>query len=78
MLEPAAVEERAYALARTLTSRARISLTGGKALIERAHTGRLDEDDDVQDLYARSWASREYAEGVAAFLAKRPAVFTGK
>jgi enoyl-CoA hydratase/carnithine racemase len=71
VLEPDAVEERAYALARTLASRARISLTGGKALIDRAHAGRLDEDDDVQDLYARSWGSREYAEGVAAFLAKR-------
>jgi len=75
VLEPAAVEERAYALARTLSSRARLSLTGGKALIDRVQGGRLDEDTDVQDLYQRSWASREYAEGVAAFLAKRPPDF---
>ncbi|MBK5307112.1 MAG: enoyl-CoA hydratase/isomerase family protein [Frankiaceae bacterium] len=65
------VEERGYALARTLADRARISLTGGKVLIERAFAGRLDEDAEVQDMYASSWNSAEYAEGVAAFLAKR-------
>ncbi len=75
VLAPADVETRAYALASTLSARARISLTGGKALIGRAYAGRLDEDDDVQALYARSWASREYAEGVSAFLAKRPPDF---
>jgi enoyl-CoA hydratase/carnithine racemase len=68
---PADVEDRAYALANTLSQRAQISLTGGKALIERAFAGRLEEDAEVQQLYARSWASAEYAEGVAAFLAKR-------
>jgi enoyl-CoA hydratase/carnithine racemase len=73
--EPAEVEDRAYALARTLSARARISLTGGKALVERAFAGRLDEDADVQELYAQSWTSQEYAEGVAAFLAKRPPDF---
>ena len=71
VLDPAAVEGRAYALASTLAARARISLTGGKTLIERAFAGRLDEDDEVQQLYAQSWTSQEYAEGVAAFLAKR-------
>jgi enoyl-CoA hydratase/carnithine racemase len=68
---PTHVEDRAYALANTLSQRAQISLTGGKVLIERAFAGRLEEDPEVQQLYARSWASAEYAEGVAAFLAKR-------
>jgi enoyl-CoA hydratase/carnithine racemase len=68
---PTQVEDRAYALANTLSQRAQISLTGGKTLIERAFAGRLEEDAEVQQLYARSWASAEYAEGVAAFLAKR-------
>lgn len=63
--------ERAYALARTLTARARISLVGGKALVERAFAGHLEEDGEVQALFAESWTSAEYAEGVAAFLAKR-------
>lgn len=71
VVEPADVEERAYALARTMTERARVSLTGGKALVDRAFAGRIDEDDAVRALYERSWTSAEYAEGVAAFLAKR-------
>jgi enoyl-CoA hydratase/carnithine racemase len=75
VLGPAEVEERAYALARMLSERARNSLTAGKALIERAFAGRLEEDAEVRDLYARSWTSAEYAEGVAAFLAKRPPDF---
>ena len=68
---PGEVEARAYELARTMASRARISLHGGKALVARAVAGRLDEDDDVRALYAQSWTSAEYAEGVQAFLAKR-------
>jgi enoyl-CoA hydratase/carnithine racemase len=71
VLAPADVEERAYALARTMSERARVSLTGGKALIERAFSGRLEEDAGVLALYEQSWTSAEYAEGVAAFLGKR-------
>ena len=66
-----AVEDRAYALARTLASRARVSLTGGKLLIAKAAVGRRDEDAEVVAAYEQSWGSGEYAEGVAAFLAKR-------
>jgi enoyl-CoA hydratase/carnithine racemase len=65
------VETRAYALAATMAGRAQVSLMGGKALIDRAVRGELVEDDEVQALYGRSWTSTEYAEGVAAFLAKR-------
>ena len=71
LVEPGLVEQRAYALAATMASRARISLEGGKELIARAASGRLDVDEQVTALYARSWASAEYAEGVGAFLAKR-------
>ncbi len=67
----AEVEQRAYTLACTVASRARISLAGGKKLLARAVAGRLEEDADVVALYERSWASAEYAEGVSAFLAKR-------
>jgi enoyl-CoA hydratase/carnithine racemase len=77
VVEPGAVEARAYELAATLSSRAQVSLVGGKELIARAAPGALDEDDDVQALYARSWTSAEYAEGVAAFLAKRSPDFPG-
>ena len=75
VLAPDEVEQRAYDLAATLSSRARISLTGGKELVARAAHGRLEEDAEVQALYEQSWTSAEYAEGVAAFLAKRPPAF---
>jgi enoyl-CoA hydratase/carnithine racemase len=65
------VEARVYELASTLAQRARISVTAGKDLIDRAYAGRVEEDADVLDLYHQSWTSQEYAEGVAAFLAKR-------
>ena len=71
VVEPGQVQARAYALAATMAGRARISLEGGKDLVARAAAGRLDVDDDVHELYRRSWTSAEYAEGVAAFLAKR-------
>lgn len=71
------VEARAYALADVLASRARISLTGGKELLGRVAAGRRAEDDDVRALYRTSWASAEYAEGVAAFLGKRAPDFRG-
>jgi enoyl-CoA hydratase/carnithine racemase len=77
VVTPGAVEDRAYALARTLASRARVSLTGGKLLIAKAAVGQRDEDDEVVAAYEQSWASGEYAEGVAAFLAKRPPDFHG-
>lgn len=77
VVEPGAVEARAYELAATLSSRAQVSLVGGKELIARAARGELDADEDVQALYARSWTSAEYAEGVAAFLAKRSPDFPG-
>ena len=69
--EPDAVEARAYALARTLATRARVSHTGGKLLLARVAAGRRDVDDEVRTAYDRSLTGPEYAEGVAAFLAKR-------
>ena len=59
------------ALAHTVASRAQVSLRGAKTLVERAATGRTEEEESVLDLYHESWTSPEYAEGVAAFLAKR-------
>jgi enoyl-CoA hydratase/carnithine racemase len=64
-------EARAYALARLIAGRAQISVSGAKLLIERAARGEREEDDTVRALYAASYHSPEYAEGVAAFLDKR-------
>ena len=77
VVEPGAVEARVAELARTLTSRAQVSLTGGKLVVAKAARGQREEDDEVLAAYARSWTSAEYAEGVAAFLAKRTPDFRG-
>ena len=71
------VETRAYELARTMATRARVSLVGGKEMVARAADGRLAEDEEVLRVYEQSWTSSEYAEGVAAFLGKRPPDFPG-
>lgn len=73
--EPGEVEKRAYDLAALLAARARISVVGSKALIERAARGEREPDAEVLRLYEESYTSPEYAEGVAAFLAKRPPDF---
>ena len=71
VVDPGTVEQRAYALAATMSSRARVSLLGGKDMVARAVAGQTEEDAEVHAVYERSWASAEYAEGVAAFLGKR-------
>ena len=68
-------EARAYELAGVLASRARVSQVGAKALIARAGDRRHEVDDEVRALYEASLTGPEYAEGVAAFLAKRPPAF---
>lgn len=73
----AELEPRVDELVATLTSRAQVSLVGGKALIDRVAAGQLEEDDAVRAHYERSLHSPEYAEGVAAFLAKRTPNFAG-
>jgi enoyl-CoA hydratase/carnithine racemase len=77
VVEDGAVEARARALAATLAGRAQVSLVGGKELIARVARGAVEEDDHVRELYHQSWTSAEYAEGVSAFLGKRPADFSG-
>jgi enoyl-CoA hydratase/carnithine racemase len=65
---------RATELATTMASRARISVRGAKTMIAKI-TDTRHEDDEVRALYAESVQSADYAEGVAAFLAKRPPRF---
>lgn len=75
VVAPGEVEQRAQALAATLASRARVSLLGGKQMVARSVAGQVEEDAEVHAVYEQSWASAEYAEGVQAFLAKRPPDF---
>jgi enoyl-CoA hydratase/carnithine racemase len=65
---------RATELATTMASRAQLSVRGAKTMIAKITDAR-HEDDEVRALYAESVQSADYAEGVAAFLAKRPPRF---
>jgi enoyl-CoA hydratase/carnithine racemase len=71
-IHPAAeLPERVAELAGTIASRARVSVHGAKQIVNRITVGQVAEDDDVRALYETAVLSEEYAEGVAAFLAKR-------
>ena len=61
---------RALELAATMASRAQVSVRGAKRIIAKITEGD-HEDDEVRALYTESVQSADYAEGVAAFLAKR-------
>lgn len=65
----------AAALAERIASRAPVSVHGAKRIIDRIVAGHTTEDDEVLALYEAAVLSDEYAEGVAAFLAKRDPVF---
>ncbi|MCU1599636.1 MAG: Enoyl-CoA hydratase/isomerase [Frankiales bacterium] len=62
---------RTHDLLQTLTSRARVSQLGAKALIGRTTAGVRGDDDETRSHYEASLHGAEYAEGVAAFLDKR-------
>jgi enoyl-CoA hydratase/carnithine racemase len=71
---PSAVP-RAVALAETMASRAQVSVRGAKTIINRITDGHFDEDETVHALYEASVTSADYAEGVRAFMEKRPPRF---
>jgi enoyl-CoA hydratase/carnithine racemase len=66
---------RARDLATTMASRSQVSVHGAKTIIARITDGRHAEDESAHALYETSVRSADYAEGVAAFLEKRPPRF---
>lgn len=75
-LHPAdTVVARAMTLAETMATRSQISIHGAKTIITRITNGHHDEDETVHALYETSVTSDDYAEGVQAFLEKRPPRF---
>jgi enoyl-CoA hydratase/carnithine racemase len=72
---PDAVVPRALNLAETMATRSQVSIQGAKTIIKRIADGHPTEDEVVDALYEASVTSPDYAEGVRAFLEKRPPRF---
>ncbi|HVC57036.1 MAG TPA: 2-(1,2-epoxy-1,2-dihydrophenyl)acetyl-CoA isomerase PaaG [Stellaceae bacterium] len=69
----------AQALAARLAAAATVGLALTKRALDAAATNDLDDQLDLErDLQAEAGASPDHAEGVRAFLDKRPAVFRGR
>lgn len=71
----------AVALASRIAERAPLTIRSIKAEIDAVTQGRIPSGEDVRrlaDLRRDAWMSRDYDEGVRAFLEKRPARFVGR
>jgi 2-(1,2-epoxy-1,2-dihydrophenyl)acetyl-CoA isomerase len=79
VVDDAVLMDEAMALARRLASGPTLSYAAIKRAIGRAATNTLDQQLDLERAGQRELGrSADHGEGVAAFLAKRPAQFTGR
>lgn len=65
----------ADALAVDILAASPASQRGTKAILERIRGGQADDDGETAVLFDRAFTGPDFAEGVGAFLAKRPAAF---
>jgi enoyl-CoA hydratase/carnithine racemase len=72
----AALQSRAWELARTVASHAPLTLRATKEALKRLREPMRAIHGD--DLVALCFTSRDFAEGVESFLARRPAVWEGR
>jgi enoyl-CoA hydratase/carnithine racemase len=70
-LEPATLE-----FVRTLCSRSQASIRGMNRIIEKIVAGQEESDAEVAEIRLAALQGEDYAEGVAAFLERRPPGFT--
>ena len=74
-----ALMDEARRLAAHLATQPTIGLALTKKALDAAETNTLDAQLDLErDLQAEAGRTPDYAEGVQAFLGKRPANFTGR
>lgn len=76
LCEPDDLEKYTYEFAETVASRAQFSVRTGKAMVRRVVTGQVTDDAATIDMRNSSFDTEDFAEGVRAFIAKRPPLFT--
>jgi enoyl-CoA hydratase/carnithine racemase len=70
------LEAATYAFAEVITTRAQYSVRSGKAMVRRVVEGQVRDDEDTLHIRNSSFDTEDFAEGVRAFLEKRPPRFT--
>jgi enoyl-CoA hydratase/carnithine racemase len=75
LVEPEELETYTYDFAEVITTRAQFSVRMGKEMVRRVIAGQVDDDQATLEIRNSSFDTEDYAEGVRAFLAKRPPEF---
>ncbi|MGV9360098.1 enoyl-CoA hydratase/isomerase family protein [Amycolatopsis sp. NPDC003731] len=70
------LEASTLAFAETLCSRSQASVRGMNRIIEKIVAGQETSDAEVEEIRSEALHGEDYAEGVAAFLERRPPRFT--
>ena len=76
VVPPDELEGHTYDFAELLTTRAQYSVRAAKEIIGRIAGGQTEDDEATTRLRNSSFDTEDYAEGVRAFLDRRPPVFT--
>jgi enoyl-CoA hydratase/carnithine racemase len=70
------LEKLTYEFAELLCTRAQFSIRATKQIVARILSGQTEDDEETRHLRNSSFDTDDYAEGVRAFLEKRPPTFT--